>query len=138
MSESIAEAQDSIVDEFSFFDDWQDKYAHLIDLGRELSPLAEDEKTENRIVRGCQSQVWLIPEQDGNKIIFRAESDALIVNGLIAVLLRIFSGRTADEILGASLDFLERIGLSSHLSMNRTNGLHSMIKTMRAHAESLK
>ena len=138
MTESIAEAQDSIVDEFSFFDDWQDKYAHLIDLGRELTPLAEEEKTEERIVRGCQSQVWLIPEREGEQIIFRAESDALIVNGLIAILLRIFSGRTPDEILAASLDFLERIGLSSHLSMNRTNGLHSMINTMRAHAEAVK
>ena len=135
MSESIAEAQDSIVDEFSFFDDWQDKYAHLIDLGRELTPLAEEKKTEDRMVRGCQSQVWLIPEREGDKIVFRAESDALIVNGLIAILLRIYSGRTADEILGASLDFLERIGLSNHLSMNRTNGLHSMIKTIRAHAQ---
>ena len=134
MNRSIADIQNEIVDEFALFDDWQDKYAHLIDLGRELPPIDNALKTEANKVRGCQSQVWLVAEQEDDRIRFLAESDALIVQGLIALLLRVYSNRTPDDILAADNQFLKRIGLQEHLSTNRTNGLASMMDTIRRHA----
>jgi len=131
---TIADAQQEIVDEFSLFEDWQDKYAHLIELGRELEPIPEDFKDEEHKVKGCQSQVWLHVTPQDERLHLQAESDALIVQGLIALLLRVYQDRTPQEILDTKLSFLEEIGLLSHLSMNRTNGLRSMINSIRAHA----
>ena len=131
---TIADAQQEIVDEFSLFEDWQDKYAHLIELGRELEPIPEDFKDEEHKVKGCQSQVWLHVTPQDERLHLLAESDALIVQGLIALLLRVYQDRTPQEILDTKLSFLEEIGLLSHLSMNRTNGLRSMINSIRAHA----
>jgi cysteine desulfuration protein SufE len=131
---TITEAQQEIVDEFSMFEDWQDKYAHLIELGRELDPIPEQFKDEGHKVKGCQSQVWLHVEPQEGRLHLLAESDALIVQGLIALLLRVYQDRTPQEILDTELRFLEDIGLLSHLSMNRTNGLRSMINSIRAHA----
>lgn len=131
---TIAEAQQEIVEEFSMFEDWQDKYAHLIELGRELDPLPEDYKDEDHKVKGCQSQVWLHVQPQGDTLHLLAESDALIVQGLIALLLRVYQDRTPADILETELSFLDEIGLLSHLSMNRTNGLRSMINSIRAYA----
>lgn len=131
---TISEAQQDIVEEFALFEDWQDKYAHLIELGRELDPIPEEYKDEQHKVKGCQSQVWLHVEPGGERLHLLAESDALIVQGLIALLLRVYQDRTPQEILDTELGFLEEIGLLSHLSMNRTNGLRSMINSIRAHA----
>lgn len=128
MTETVKDAMEAIVDEFSFFDDWQDRYAHIIDLGRASPPLAAEHKVESNLVKGCQSQVWLIARKEGDHLIFEAESDALIVQGLIAILLRIYSGRTPAEIAASSPDFLKQVGLDKHLSQNRTNGLYSMLK----------
>ncbi|MDF3130912.1 SufE family protein [Kiritimatiellaeota bacterium B1221] len=133
---SIAEAQAELIDEFSMFEDWQEKYAYIIDLGRELDPMPEEFKDEAHKVKGCQSQVWLHAEPREGKLHLQAESDALIVQGLIALVLRIYQDREPAEILDADLGFFEDIGLMSHLSMNRTNGLHSMINTIRAYAAS--
>lgn len=130
----IQEAQEEIVDEFSMFEDWQEKYAHLIELGREMPPMTEAYKDEGHKVKGCQSQVWLHADERDGRLVFEAESDALIVQGLIAILLRVYQERTPEEILRTDLDFLEEIGLLSHLSMNRTNGLRSMVNTIRAQA----
>lgn len=131
---TIADAQQEIVDEFSMFEDWQDKYAHLIELGRELDPIPEEYKDEAHKVKGCQSQVWLHVDSVENHLHLLAESDALIVQGLIALLLRVYQDRSPQEILDTELSFLQDIGLLSHLSMNRTNGLRSMINSIRAHA----
>lgn len=133
--QTIESVQDEIVNEFALFGDWQEKYAHLIEMGRELDPMPPEHKTEDRKVKGCQSQVWLWAERgEEGRMCFEAESDALIVQGLIAILLRVYQGRTPEQVLDTNLDFLEDIGLLSHLSMNRTNGLHSMIGAIRAHA----
>ena len=131
---SIKEAQQEIIDEFLIFSDWQDKYAHIIDLGRELEPMPLESKIEANRVLGCQSQVHLISEFKDGHLHFQAESDALIVQGLIAILMRIYNDRSPEDIVNTSLDFLEEIGLSSHLSTSRTNGLHSMIKRIGQHA----
>lgn len=131
---TIADAQQELIDEFAFFEDWQEKYAHIIDLGRELAPMPVAFKDEAHKVKGCQSQVWLHAELREGRLHLQAESDALIVQGLIAMLLRIYQDREPAEILDADLGFFEKIGLLSHLSMNRTNGLNSMINTIRAHA----
>jgi cysteine desulfuration protein SufE len=131
---TIADAQAELIEEFSLFDDWQEKYAHIIELGRELDPMPVAFKDDAHKVKGCQSQVWLHAQEREGKLHLQAESDALIVQGLIAVLLRIYQDRRPDEILAADLGFFEDIGLLSHLSMNRTNGLNSMINTIRAYA----
>lgn len=131
---TIQDAQQEIVDEFSMFEDWQEKYAHLIELGREMPPMSEAYKDEGHKVKGCQSQVWLHADVRDDRLVFEAESDALIVQGLIALLMRVYQERTPAEILETDLGFLEQIGLLSHLSMNRTNGLRSMVNTIRAHA----
>ena len=131
---SLAETEQELIDEFSLFADWQEKYAHIIELGRELPPMEPRFKDDAHKVKGCQSQVWLHAESQEGRLQLQAESDALIVQGLIAILLRVYPNRSPEEILGANLGFLEKIGLLSHLTMNRTNGLHSMVQTLRAQA----
>ena len=131
---TMAATQQDLIDEFSIFDDWQEKYAYIIDLGRELPPLEASLKDEDHKVKGCQSQVWLSAELKEGRVQIVAESDALIVQGLIAVLLRVFHDRPPQEILDANLGFLDEVGLISHLSMNRTNGLNSMVKQIKAYA----
>ncbi|MFO1489533.1 MAG: SufE family protein [Kiritimatiellia bacterium] len=132
---TIAETQEEIVQEFSMLESWEDRYTHLIEMGREIPKLPEAVKTDDRLVKGCQSRVWLLARQEDGKMIYEAESDALIVEGLIALLLRVYSHRTPREVLAADTAFLDRVGLSRHLSPSRTNGLHSMIRHIRRHAE---
>jgi len=131
---SLLETQQELVEEFAMFDDWQDRYAHIIDLGRDLAPIDDAWKIEANRVKGCQSSVWLHSEFRDGKIVFFAESDALIVQGLIAVLMRAYSERTPEEILSSSDAFLAEIGLDKHLTQSRTNGLASMMDTIRRRA----
>ena len=131
---TINEIQDEIIDEFSGFDDWMDKYQLLIDLGNEQAPLDEQYKTEQNLIDGCQSRVWLQADYEDGKIRFTAESDALIVKGIVALLIRVLSGHTPKEILDANLYFIEEIGLKEHLSPTRSNGLLAMVKQMRMYA----
>ena len=140
---TINEIQDEIIEEFSGFDDWMDKYQLLIDLGNEQEPLEEKYKTEQNLIDGCQSRVWLVADyvkesgvrrQETGVIRFRAESDALIVKGIVALLIRVLSGHTPQEILDANLYFIEEIGLKEHLSPTRSNGLVAMVKQMRSYA----
>jgi cysteine desulfuration protein SufE len=128
---SIDETQQEIIDEFDLFDDWMDRYQYLIDLGKALPPLPEEEKTEDRLLAGCQSQVWFIGEGDADQLVFRANSDAAIVSGLIALLLRVYSNRSAEEILSSEPRFVDAIGLSEHLSPTRANGLSAMLNAIR-------
>ncbi len=132
--ETINEIQDEIIDEFAGFDDWMDKYQLLIDLGGEQEPLPEQYKTENNLIDGCQSRVWLQADYVDGVINFRAESDALIVKGIVALLIRVLSGHTPQEILDADLYFIDEIGLREHLSPTRSNGLLAMVKQIRAYA----
>ena len=132
---TINEIQDEIIEEFSDFDDWMDRYQLLIDLGSEQQPLPESEKTEQNLIDGCQSRVWLVADLTPEGLVhFRAESDALIVKGIVALLIRVLSGHTPQEILDADLYFIERIGLREHLSPTRSNGLLAMLKQMKAYA----
>jgi len=138
---TINEIQDEIIEEFSGFDDWMDKYQLLIDLGNEQEPLEEKYKTEQNLIDGCQSRVWLVAEEvkseevKSEKLIhFRAESDALIVKGIVSLLIRVLSGHTPQEILDADLYFIDKIGLKEHLSPTRSNGLLAMVKQMRMYA----
>lgn len=135
---TINEVQDEIIEEFSLFDDWMDRYALLIDLGNSLGTLDPQYKVESNLIVGCQSRVWLQAEVIGRKIIFQAESDAVIVKGIIALLLKVLSDRTPDEILGADLYFIDKIGLKEHLSPTRSNGLVSMIKQINFYAMAYK
>ena len=132
---TINEIQDEIIEEFSGFDDWMDKYQLLIDLGNEQEPLEEKYKTEQNLIDGCQSRVWLQADmEDDGTLYFKAESDALIVKGIVALLIRVLSGHTPQEILDADLYFIEEIGLKEHLSPTRSNGLAAMVKQMRLYA----
>jgi cysteine desulfuration protein SufE len=131
---TINELQDEIIEEFSDFDDWMDKYQLLIDLGNELPPLDAKYKTESNLIDGCQSRVWLQADYVDGQIVFQAESDALIVKGIIALLIRVLSGHTPQEILDADLYFIEQIGLKDHLSPTRSNGLLAMVKQIRMYA----
>lgn len=135
---TINDIQDEIIDEFSGFDDWFDRYQLLIDMGGEQEPLPEEYKTDNNLIEGCQSRVWLQADFVDGKIVFRAESDALIVKGIIALLIKVYSGRTPDEILDSELYFIKEIGLSEHLSPTRSNGLLAMVKQMRLYALAFK
>lgn len=135
---TINEAQDEVIEEFSDFTDWMDKYQLLIDLGNEQKPLDEKYKTESNLIDGCQSRVWLQADYVDGKIVFTAESDALIVKGIIALLIRVMSGHTPQEILDADLYFIERIGLKDHLSPTRSNGLLAMVKQIRMYALAFK
>lgn len=131
---TINELQDEVIEEFSGFDDWMDKYQLLIDLGNEQEPLDEKYKTEQNLIDGCQSRVWLQADYHDGIIDFTAESDALIVKGIIALLIRVVSGHTPQEILDADLYFIDKIGLKDHLSPTRSNGLLAMVKQMRMYA----
>ena len=132
---TINEIQDEIIEEFSGFDDWMDKYQLLIDIGNEQEPLDEKYKTEQNLIDGCQSRVWLVAEvNQGDMIHFSAESDALIVKGIVALLIRVLSDHMPQEILDADLYFIEEIGLKEHLSPTRSNGLVAMVKQMRMYA----
>ena len=131
---SINEIQDEIIDEFSGLDDWMDRYQLLIDLGNEQPPLDDKYKTESNLIDGCQSRVWLQADYREGLLFFTAESDALIVKGIVALLIRVFSGHTPQEIIEADLYFIDRIGLREHLSPTRSNGLLAMIKQMRMYA----
>ena len=131
---TINEIQDTVIEEFSSFDDWMDKYQMLIDLGNELAPLDEKYKTESNLIDGCQSRVWLQANYADGLVSFQAESDALIVKGIVALLIRVLSDHTPQEILDADLYFIDRIGLRDHLSPTRSNGLLAMLKQMRMYA----
>lgn len=131
---TINEIQDNVIEEFSAFDDWMDKYALLIDLGNSLSPLEEKYKTESNLIEGCQSRVWLQADYVDGKIQFQGESDAVIVKGIVSLLIQVLSGHTPQEIVDADLYFIEKIGLKEHLSPTRSNGLVAMVKQMRMYA----
>lgn len=131
---SINERQDEIIEEFQDFDDWMDKYQLLIDLGNDQAPLDEKYKIESNLIDGCQSRVWLQADYEDGKIHFQAESDALIVKGIVALLIRVLNDSTPQEILDADLYFIEKIGLKEHLSPTRSNGLLAMVKQMRMYA----
>ena len=135
---TINELQDEVIEEFSDFDDWMDKYQLLIDLGNEQEPLAPEYKNDQNLIDGCQSRVWLQADLVDGKIEFQAESDALIVKGIIALLIKVVSGQTPDEILDNELYFIEAIGLKDHLSPTRSNGLLAMVKQMRMYALAFK
>ena len=135
---TINELQDEVIEEFSDFDDWMDKYQLLIDLGNEQEPLAPAYKNDQNLIDGCQSRVWLQADLVDGKVEFQAESDALIVKGIIALLIKVVSGHTPDEILDNELYFIEAIGLKDHLSPTRSNGLLAMVKQMRMYALAFK
>lgn len=135
---TINEAQDEVIEEFSDFTDWMDKYQLLIDLGNEQEPLDDKYKTESNLIDGCQSRVWLQADYVDGKIVFTAESDALIVKGIIALLIRVLSGHTPQEILDTDLYFIDKIGLKDHLSPTRSNGLLAMVKQIRMYALAYK
>ena len=135
---TINELQDEVIEEFSDFDDWMDKYQLLIDLGNKQEPLAPEYKNDQNLIDGCQSRVWLQADLVDGKVEFQAESDALIVKGIIALLIKVVSGHTPDEILDNELYFIEAIGLKDHLSPTRSNGLLAMVKQMRMYALAFK
>jgi len=134
----IEEIENEIVEEFSNFDDWMDKYGYIIEFGKTLPLIDEKYKTKSNLIEGCQSQVWLNAELDGDKIIFKADSDAIITKGIVGLLIRTLSNQTPDDILNAKLDFVEKIGLKEHLSPTRANGLTAMIKQMKLYALAFK
>jgi len=130
-TKSIAEIQNEIVEEFELFDDWTDRYEYIIDLGKKNPPLPNKFKVEDNIIKGCQSQVWLISTFENGLVHFQADSDAIIVKGLVSLLIRVLSGHTPEEISGADLFFINKIGMTSHLAQTRSNGLLSMVKQMK-------
>ena len=131
---TLAQAQQEIIDEFAMFTDWQDRYEHLIELGKDQPMIAPENKTEENLVRGCQSRVWLNAELKNDLVHFTADSDAMITKGIVALLVRVYNDRTPQEILGASTEFIDRIGLREHLSPNRANGLSAMLDQMKRYA----
>lgn len=135
---TINETQNEVIEEFSAFDDWMDKYALLIDLGNSLPPLEDKYKTESNLIEGCQSRVWFQADYADGKIIFRGESDAVIVRGIVSLLINMLSNHTPEEILDADLYFIDKVGLREHLSPTRSNGLVAMVKQMRMYALAYK
>ncbi len=131
---NIQEIQDSIVDEFSIFDDWMDRYEYIIELGKSLPLIEASYKTEDNIIKGCQSKVWVHAEVKEDKIVYTADSDAILTKGIIAILIRAFSNQTPAAILAANTDFIDEIGLKEHLSPTRANGLVSMVKNIKMYA----
>ena len=131
MSNEVETAQQALIEEFQFFDDWMDRYQNLIDMGRRLPEFPEQHRTEDNRIRGCQSQVWFVAQRHDDRLEFRATSDAAIVSGLIAMLLRVYSGKRARDILDTPADFITALNLESHLSPTRSNGLHSMLQAIR-------
>ena len=135
---SISKIQKELVAEFSFFEDWMQRYEHMIDLGKSLPLIKEKYKTDDNIIKGCQSKVWMHAELEETKLIFTADSDAIITKGIIAILIRVFSKQHPDEILNADTKFIDQIGLKEHLSPTRANGLVSMIKQIKMYALAYK
>lgn len=135
---TIEETQQDIIDEFSDMEDWMDKYAYIIDLGNAVPPINEKYRTPEHLIEGCQSRVWLNAELEDGKVIFTADSDAIIVKGIISLLIKVLSGHTPDEILESDLHFIDAIGLAEHLSPTRSNGLAAMVKQMRMYALAYK
>lgn len=131
---TISEKQAALVDEFAFFDDWMDKYNHIIEMGKSLKPLNDEDKQEDLLVQGCQSKVWLKAEKQGEAVKFWGDADAIIAKGIVAMLIDVFDEQPAREIAQAELDFIQEIGLKDHLSPTRANGLMSMIKQMKIYA----
>lgn len=134
MEKTIDEKQEEVVEQFADLDDWMDRYQLIIDMGGELEPLDEKDKTPDNLIDGCQSRVWISCEERDGRLYFRADSDAMIVKGIIAMLLEVLSGQTPRDILDANLWFIDRLGLHEHLSPTRSNGLRAMVKQMRAYA----
>lgn len=134
---NIVETESEIVEEFGMFEQWDDKYQYIIDLGKSLAPMSDELKTEDRLIKGCQSRVWLYTEMKDGKIYFTADSDAIITKGLVALMVRVLSEHTAKEIMEAQLNFINEIGLKDHLSPTRANGLLSMVKQMKLDALAL-
>lgn len=130
----IKDIQEEIVDEFSMFDDWMQRYEYIIDLGKNLPLIKEEFKTENNLIKGCQSKVWLQGEQNSDTVVFTADSDAILTKGIIAILIRVFSNQSPKDIIAADMDFIDQIGLKEHLSPTRANGLVSMIKNIKMYA----
>lgn len=135
---TLKERQDELVEEFSMFDDWLDKYEYLIDLGKNLEPFPEELKTDDRLIKGCQSRVWLDAEAKDGVIVFRADSDAIITKGIISMLISVYSGRSAAEIAEDDFSFVDRLGLKENLSPTRANGLVSMLETIRTIAQNTR
>jgi len=131
---TINESQDEIIEEFELFDDWADKYEYIIDLGKKLKGFPEEQKTEDNIIKGCQSRVWLNARKENESLVFDADSEAIIVKGLVNMLIRVLSGHLPQEIAKADLYFMEKIGMSQHLAQTRSNGLASMVKQMKNYA----
>jgi cysteine desulfuration protein SufE len=131
---TINETQDELIEEFGLFDDWADKYEYLIDLGKKLAPMNESFKTEENVIKGCQSKVWLHAEKQGDQVLFFADSEAIIVKGMISMLIRVLSNHTSAEIMQADLYFIDQIGMSQHLAQTRSNGLVAMVKQMKNYA----
>jgi cysteine desulfuration protein SufE len=137
-NKTIKEREEEITDEFSLFDTWEEKYEYIIDLGKKLEPLDGKYKVEENIIKGCQSTVWLTSEYKDGKVFYKAESDAIIVKGLISMLIKVLSGHEPDEILNAKLDFIKDIGMMTHLAQTRSNGLLSMVKQIKNYALAYK
>ena len=130
----VNERAEELVEDFNLFEDWSDKYEYIISLGKDLSEMKKEDKTEENLVKGCQSQVWLVAKEKDGNVFFEADSDAIISKGICALLVKVFNGQPASEIVKNNLDFIEKIGLKEHLSPNRSNGLVAMIKKMKAYA----
>ncbi len=135
---TLEEAKQSVVDDFSMYDEWLDKYEYIIDLGKKLDSFPEEKKTDDRLIKGCQSRVWLDCEVRDGRLFFSADSDAIITKGIISLLISVYSGRTAEEIAGDDFSFIDQIGLRENLSPTRSNGLASMIQTIKTTAENNK
>ena len=131
---TINQTQDELIEEFGLFEDWADKYEYLIDLGKKLAPMPEEFKTEENVIKGCQSKVWLHAEKQGDLLVFHADSEAIIVKGMISMLIRVLSNHTPQEIIQADLYFIDQIGMSQHLAQTRSNGLVAMVKQMKNYA----
>lgn len=131
---TINQTQDELIEEFGLFEDWADKYEYLIDLGKKLAPMPEAFKTEENVIKGCQSKVWLHAEKQGDQVLFFADSEAIIVKGMISMLIRVLSNHTPSEIMQADLYFIDQIGMSQHLAQTRSNGLLAMVKQMKNYA----
>lgn len=131
---TIVEIQNELIDEFSMFDDWMDRYEYMIELGKSLSPIDSKYKIDDNIIKGCQSKVWLHAELNGDKVIYSAESDAIITKGIVSILIRTYTNQSPNDILSANTDFIDEIGLKEHLSPTRANGLVSMIKQIKMYA----
>ncbi|HYK76979.1 MAG TPA: SufE family protein [Daejeonella sp.] len=135
---TIAETEKDIIEDFALFDTWEEKYEYIIDLGKKLPPLADEHKIEENIIKGCQSTVWLVADYRDHQVFYQADSDAMIVKGLISMLIQVLSGHSPDEIIEAKLDFIREIGMTTHLAQTRANGLLAMVKQIKNYALAFK